>query len=253
MKIGKITGLAIAAVLAIAVLAQDAAGTKPRRKKRMPRGPGTEIVLAPAQGPCVKVLDCQERVPASILDEMRDAWHKNVWLHSDYIKGGTREAVLADESCGIALCIVDKPGAETLLVSPEGRWVELNVAPLAADGASAEVLAKRVKREMWRALAYGMGVGNEEMLSVLNIITSVKDLDAIDVDEPTPDAFNHIIYSAAKRKMARVRYTTYRQACKEGWAPAPTNDAQRAVFEKAKAEKERGPTNPITIKPPKKK
>ena len=198
----------------------------------------------------MKVLDGQERVPASVLNEMRDEWHKKVWLHSDYVKGETREKLLADGNCGIAVCVVDKPGGETLLVSPEGRWVELNVAPLAADGAAPDVLARRVKREMWRALAYGMGVGNEQMLSVLNVITSVKELDAIDMDEPTPDAFNGIIYSAAKRKMARVRYTTYRQACKEGWAEAPTNDTQRAVWEQAKAEKERGPTNPITISPP---
>ena len=200
----------------------------------------------------MKVLDCQSHVSSDVLRDVQISWHRQVWIHSDFLKGGTREEAFADGNCGLAILVVDKPGGETLLVSPEGRWVELNVAPLAEDNPSKELFEKRVKREMWRALAYGMGVGNEEMLSVLNIVTSVKELDAIGTDEPTPDAFNKIIYSAARRKMARVRYTSYRQACIEGWAAAPTNDAQRAVWEQVKADKERGPTNPITIKPPKK-
>lgn len=252
MKMRKLFVLATVAVAA-AVLAQDAVTPRPRKKRRGPHVPGLEAVLAPAQGPRVKVVDCQSRVSPGVLQAAQVSWHRQVWLHSDFLKGATREEVFADGGCGLAIMVVDKPGGETLLVSPEGRWVELNVAPLAADNPPVELLEKRVKREMWRALAYGMGVGNEQMLSVLNIVTSVKDLDKIDVDEPTPDAFNKIIYSAAKRKMARVRYTSYRQACIEGWAASPTNDAQKAVWDQVKADKERGPTNPILIPPPGKK
>ena len=28
---------------------------------------------------------------------------------------------------------------------------------------------------------------------------------------------------------------TYRQACREGWAPAPTNDVQRAIWDRYRA------------------
>ncbi len=44
--------------------------------------------------------------------------------------------------------------------------------------------------------------------------------------------------------------TTYRTACREGWAPEPVNDLQRAIRAEVLAEKERGPTNPILILPP---
>ena len=47
-----------------------------------------------------------------------------------------------------------------------------------------------------------------------------------------------------------ARRDTYYGACREGWAPAPTNDVQKAIFDQVKADKERGPTNPITIPPP---
>jgi len=35
----------------------------------------------------------------------------------------------------------------------------------------------------------------------------------------------------------------------EGWAPAPTNAYQRAVWDEVKSEKERGPSNALKIVP----
>ena len=47
-----------------------------------------------------------------------------------------------------------------------------------------------------------------------------------------------------------VRATTnYKTACREGWAPAPTNDVQKAIWDKVHAM----PTEPIKIKPEEKK
>ena len=39
----------------------------------------------------------------------------------------------------------------------------------------------------------------------------------------------------AAQKVGTVRRATYKQACREGWAPAPTNEYQRAIWEAAKA------------------
>ena len=36
-------------------------------------------------------------------------------------------------------------------------------------------------------------------------------------------------------RIAPVRRTTYKTACEEGWAPPPTNDFQRAIWDAAKA------------------
>lgn len=248
MNMRKIVCLFVLAGVAL-LMAQEAAAPKLRKKRRVGTGPGTEMVTAPAVGPRLRIVNMQQRVPASVLADIQNIWHHNVWLHSDVVRG-TRAEAMADGQCGLAICLTDKPGEELLLVSPEGGWAEVNVAALAKDNPSPEVLAKRTKRELWRALAYGMGVGNETIPSILTHVASLQDLDKIEYDEPTPDAYNQIIYWAAKRKMARVRRTTYRQACREGWAPAPTNDVQKAVWEQIKADKERGPTNPITIAPP---
>ena len=84
-------------------------------------------------------------------------------------------------------------------------------------------------------------------------IKSVQDLDVIQVERPCPEPFNKMIDGAKTFGIEPIRMATYRIACEEGWAPAPTNDVQKAIWEKVKADKERGPTNPIKIEPPKKK
>ena len=45
----------------------------------------------------------------------------------------------------------------------------------------------------------------------------------------------------------------YKKALEEGWAPPPSDEFQRAVWTRFKADKERGPTKPLAILPPSKK
>ena len=72
------------------------------------------------------------------------------------------------------------------------------------------------------------------------------------------EAFTMMAVNTLKRLLPQAGFepaiiATYETACREGWAPAPTNDVQKAIWAKTLDEKERGPTNPITIPPPKKK
>ena len=45
-------------------------------------------------------------------------------------------------------------------------------------------------------------------------------------------------WAMKKKNIGRTRRASYKVACEEGWAPAPTNDFQKAIWEKVKAEKE---------------
>ena len=137
---------------------------------------------------------------------------------------------------------------ETVLVAPEGRWAKINVNLL--EGTN---VGTRVQKEMVRAFIILCGGGTSDLgHPILNAISSADQLDA------APYGFPQDVLGRLERYMAQMGVTpyyqtTYRRACHLGWAPPPTNDVQKAIWEKIKAEKERGPTNPIKIQPPKKK
>ena len=165
-----------------------------------------------------------------------------------------RKAWTGDRKTGAVVSIVDLPGWTSLLVAPEDGWVQVNVAALAKDNPSAEVLEARVKKELWRAFVLLFGGGNANLAGdLMRPINSLTDLDAYPVLAPGPEPFNAVMTGARARGITFIRRTTYKSACEEGWAPAPTNEFQKAIFDQVKADKERGPTNPITIPPPNKK
>ncbi|MGN0889805.1 MAG: hypothetical protein ACI4UY_13105 [Kiritimatiellia bacterium] len=151
---------------------------------------------------------------------------------------------------GAIITIVDIPSQPTLLVANEDGWAQINVAPLAKDNPSKEIFEKRVKKEVWRGFTYLFGGGNSRLdMCLMRPITSLADLDARPSVVPTPEPFNNIMEGARARGITPVRRSTYKRACIEGWAPAPTNDFQKAILEKVRSEKERGPAKAIQIKP----
>ena len=47
-----------------------------------------------------------------------------------------------------------------------------------------------------------------------------------------------ISHALPQMGIPQIRRVSYKNACEEGWAPAPTNEFQKAIWEKVKAEKE---------------
>jgi len=160
-------------------------------------------------------------------------------------------SLTAPSDAGGVVRVVDLAATPALLVAPEDGWAQVNVAVLAADSPSEEVLETRLKKELWRAFVYAFGGGNSQSAGdVMRPVHSLRDLDAVPTLVSSPEPFNAMLECAAARDIRPVFRTTYRQACREGWAPAPTNEWQKAIFEQVKSDKERGPTNPIKISPP---
>ncbi len=74
-------------------------------------------------------------------------------------------------------------------------------------------------------------------------ITSVKDLDSLVGSTLTVDVTMAMRANLEKLGLTQTKYTTYRKACMEGWAPQPTNEYQKAIWEQIHAI----PDKPITI------
>lgn len=248
----KIT-LIVTVLLANVMIVQNVdADGKPKRKPR-PGSPGYEKVQAPVTGKWFRIVNGQDDVPNQTILEASRIFCGLFDLPLDYIEWGKAASVRPDDKAGIVVHLDGKGDGPSLLVAPEDGWANVGVRALKKDNPTPKVLEARLKKEIWRAGCYALGVGIEATPSVLRPIVEPKDLDASEVICSTPVITPLMNDSAAKHGLGRVRYVSYRQACREGWAPPPTNEAQRVFFVQAKAEKERGPTNPITIKPPKKK
>jgi len=162
-----------------------------------------------------------------------------------------------DEPCPnakVTLLLVDKlvsgTPAQTVLAAPEQGWATLATAWLTSDAPSVEKRQMRLQHELVRALGMSMGVGiSMYQPCIMTHVRSLADLDRIALDRPGPEGINNFDTSMKTFGVDRLVFTTYLKACKEGWAPAPSNDVQKAIWDEVHAL----PTAPIKIKPETKK
>lgn len=150
---------------------------------------------------------------------------------------------------GAAVFVVDRVGEPSLMVAPEDSWAVVNVRNLLSDG-KRDKLDRRVRQELWRALAYALnGTDSQMQPCLMTTVRSVGNLDSNPLEVLSPEPLFKMQDGCAARNMRPARRGTYRRACEQGWAPAPTNDVQKAIW----AEVNALPTKPITIKYDKKK
>ena len=203
------------------------------------------MVTRPASQAGVWFLDGQGRVEAAFVRKVADEIAAQLQLPVKVRAGG------AEGVDGVSVSLEERADGDTLTVMPEGRRAKVNVRALAADGPPADRLESRVRKEMWRAAVYLLGGGNSEFRHcVMKPVASLGDLDDLEAASACPEPFNRVLATAAALGIRGARTTTYRRACEEGWAPQPVDDAQRAIWERVKADKERGPANAIRILPP---
>lgn len=147
----------------------------------------------------------------------------------------------------------DLDRAERILLAPESYWVSVNVKSLAADNPPKAILADRFEKEVRRAFAFVCGgTCGTDPGGLCRMVDSLSDLDAIPGLDYALDVEARIINNMQSTEVKPYRVAKYSEAVQEGWAPSPTNEFQRAIWEKVHSEKERGPTNAIKIEPPKK-
>ncbi len=199
-------------------------------------------------------MDSQGRIPASAVEWVAGQVRVALSLPTRVERNAMGAQGALPPDAGGMISVVDIDGEPSLLVAPDNGWARVNVAALAADGVSAEVLEARVKKELWRAFVILFGGGNSfNDFDVMRPIRSPKDLDACKALVSSPEPFNAMLNGAKAAGITPVRRTTYLNAVRLGWAPAPTNQFQKAIWDRVKADRERGPTNPITIPPPSQK
>lgn len=254
------------ATLASIVVAQDAAQgdgssrapltaeqkaelRRERREKRLSESGG--LIEREVAGKSALIVNAQGVVPAEFIEGAAASIRGLALVKVETTTGDPSKCHRPTSEHPVVVSVINDPASDaTILVAPEQNWATLNVNLLLRDNPQKEVVASRIHKEIWRATAMAMGASNSmTQPCLLRQINTLRELDHTKNMLPSPQPINNMIEVADKFGIVRVHRATYRRACEEGWAPAPTNDVQKAIWDKV----HEMPSEPLKIKPEEKK
>ena len=253
-----------ATAIAVAFAAQadtNAASTQPTPKERLntlERKAKFEAVVnqrvggflekpGTAKGSIVYV-NCQQKAPKSWIDESIAYFTEVTKFRVNYAEG-TFDLKAPKVIGEASIFIIEDETLPPILVAPESRWALVNIAPIAKEQRPV-FFEQRTKKELSRAFAYLCGAtGSKFERSLTRGITGQAELDKNYDYELPMDIVQRFWDYMKPLGVIPAQRATYLKACEEGWAPAPTNDVQKAIWEKVHAM----PTEPLKIKPETKK
>ena len=216
------------------------------------------FIHQPAEGPLALLVDARAK-PTATIDEVARVYKLATHLDAQVAKEARGDVAPLDfakakmsaaKPLMLVMVVDGVPGQPILSVFPEERVGIVNADKLkGGDDPSAPEM--RVMKETWRAIGFVGGLGfSPAENDIMQPLYSLKELDANRYPFIQPMNMARMYKMWKRFGVKKERRIPYRVAVQEGWAAQPTNDYQRAVWEQVKADKERGPTNPITIQPP---
>ena len=188
------------------------------------------------------VVNAQKVVPSDLLTNTIHTLNKSLNtkilvqdsepLQIKEMKGKVKE-LKAQEAVFI---IHDPECPSAIMVAPEDNWAMVNVAALAADNAKPTFVAARTNKEFLRSFLILCGAFDSSYdNSVMHGVKDLSDLDKIVKVSPPLDVVGRVRKYLYARGIETRLPATYLKACQEGWAPAPTNDIQKAIWDKVHA------------------
>lgn len=239
----RILVLAQVAGIVCGLFAADVGETKPRKKidraraeESFRRRTGGRIVVPGSRRGEIVVVNAQNRANGSLIGEIVERFARDLCVGISVTNGGFSFPP-ARIPGNAALYVVDDADLPSVLHAPEQRWTMVNVAALSSGaGERAAFFEARVKKELVRGFSLLAGAQTSNYPnSLLGCVTKPSDLDRFaDWELPVdiPARFPPYLAGFGIRPEESV---TYLEACREGWAPVPTNEWQRAVWERERA------------------
>lgn len=137
-----------------------------------------------------------------------------------------------EKGAGAVVLMYEKKGDPVLSVFPEDAIVLVNFEPLKCSDANK--FSRRFATEFWRSIAFSMGgyAAGSQMGSSLQPIFSVADFDTLKGAGLSPMQIAAINEAKSKLSIFGRNAVPYSRACREGWAPAPTNAVQRKYYDR---------------------
>lgn len=236
----KMFAIALAISAAITTLATDIADDEL----------GGEITVWPKDPGKFVFINAQTAVANDVIAKPIDSIASEFAINIQKVDGAapdirTIPATLKGLGAKGGIWIVNDPAMPISLVAAENGWAILNVAPLIADNLDSAKLEKRIVKFVLRTFANINGIGDSTMMPacVMKQAVGVVGVDALSCASYSPEACSKIVAYLAMAGYKRCQTGTYYDACEEGWAPAPTNAIQKAIWDKV----HQLPTQPLTI------
>lgn len=205
-----------------------------RRKSRPPTG---GIVIGKAEGATLEIVNNQNVVADDFVRGLAFEMMRTTRLPITVVNEKTNK-------CGAWLELIESDDDPTIISAIDEGWAKVNMKKLMEGAPDPEKLKLRARKQLWRGLASSLGVGVSAFQPCLmRNIGKMKELDAIATKMPGPATLNSIGEAGEYFGILPVKIASYRKACQEGWAPTPTNDMQRTIWN----ETHEIPSKPLTI------
>ena len=191
----------------------------------------------------VAIVNAQKTADEAWLKSAAEIFAKDVQIKVEVVPGAfdLKKPELKGEA---TVFVVDDPSLPMSLNAPESRWSMVNVAPLKTDKEA--FFKARVERSIVRAIVPILcGADSQYPGCIMGAVHKAEDLDRFVGARLPVDVIARFKKNFDALGLGSWERTTYRSACQQGWAPAPTNDIQRGVWNKVHTL----PTKPITIEP----
>lgn len=247
----------VATLVAAATFAKEAQGVKvgqmtpEQKRERLARisaaryrTTGGMIVKPNSQQGKIAFFDCgvgKGEVLKQVTDDLAKAMRFN--FQADTLpsvparKDGLKTVKDKGATFGIFV-FADKDDPCTVGVYPEQRFGYVNVAAVGGDD-------ERLVRELKRAFVMLCGSSSSQYDgTLLSPVEGPLDLDGIKEKKLPMDVISRVEKYLKYFEVTPYIRTSYKTACEEGWAPNPTNDIQKAIWDKV----HELPSNPIQIK-----
>lgn len=215
---------------------------------------GEDVVRPDSQQGRIVFVNAQRKLPQAEIEAAVGTLYKNVKFNFEVKtdnREGSRPIQRASSACGdfnaqIAVVVVDDAETPAVLVAFEDQWAIVNVSKmdrgLKPGPLYTRLFAARCRKEIIRSFSLLCGGGASQFPGNMMDAPGIEELDSVQEFIPI-DMERRWRDCLARRGVKPAHIRTYQQACQEGWAPAPTNDIQRAIWNKIHAV----PNRPITI------
>ena len=242
--------LLLAAGIACRAVAADGGAPRPRKIDRarvaenFRKRTGGKIVVPGSRRGEIVVVNAQECAKDEWISDIVGRFGEELRVGIS-VRRGSFSFPPQETPGNAALYVVDDASLPSILHAPEQRWAMVNVSGLRAGrGAQPAFFEARVRKELVRGFSLLAGAQTSNYPnSLLGCVTKPSDLDRFADWELPVDIPARFPAYLAGLGVRPEESTTYLAAVQEGWAPAPTNAYQRAVWERVR----KIPSEPMRI------